>query len=148
MITTFVPASSGLYMALGHRPKFKTLPVMKLAGVQHVVTLLADREGGGEVASAVRYEGMNALHLPMDNANPENITAEWLRRAVNQITDLQGFVFMHCSAGIHRTGMMGYAVLRTTGHDPGQAREKLRQMRDATREGVTEERLEAIEELL
>jgi len=39
---------------------------------------------------------------------------------------------MHCSAGIHRTGMMGHAVLRLAGLDAAEAQATLRRLRVVT----------------
>ena len=48
---------------------------------------------------------------------------------------------VHCSAGIHRTGMFGYALLRAVGLDREASNAKLRELRAVTAEGVGDERL-------
>jgi protein-tyrosine phosphatase len=50
-------------------------------------------------------------------------------------------VVVHCSAGIHRTGMIGYALLRQLGMSADAAREKLPELRSVTAEGVGSDRL-------
>jgi protein-tyrosine phosphatase len=52
-----------------------------------------------------------------------------------------GKVVVHCSAGIHRTGMIGYALLRQLGLSADAAREKLSALRSVTAEGVDSDRL-------
>jgi hypothetical protein len=88
--------------ALTHRPKLKALPAMRAAGVTHLVTLLSASEGAPAVGAAARAAGLAAL---------SNLIAAGAHVAV------------HCSAGIHRTGMFGYALLRTCGlaHGAGQS---------------------------
>jgi protein-tyrosine phosphatase len=54
---------------------------------------------------------------------------------------------IHCSAGIHRTGMFGYALLRTCGLDVDAATEALARLRAVTAEGVGQQRLAWAEEL-
>ena len=51
-------------------------------------------------------------------------------------------VFVHCSAGLHRTGMIAAALLFRAGLDAGSVPEALRRMRPVTTERVGSERLE------
>jgi protein tyrosine/serine phosphatase len=67
--------------------------------------------------------------------------------AVRILDREDGRLLIHCSAGIHRTGMVAYALLRFAGHDAATAREKLRLLRTVTCEGVGEYRLAWAEEL-
>lgn len=112
--------------ALTHRPKLKALPAMRAAGVTHLVTLLSASEGAPAVGAAARAAGLAAL---------SNLIAAGAHVAV------------HCSAGIHRTGMFGYALLRTCGLAPEAAAETLATLRPATAEGVGDQRLAWAEEL-
>lgn len=45
-------------------------------------------------------------------------------------------VLLHCSAGIHRTGSVGYAILRLSGYGAPAALSALGSMRTVTGEGV------------
>lgn len=67
-----------------------------------------------------------------------------LRIQLEQLRDLVvggARVVVHCSAGIHRTGMFGYALLRMVGLSADEARAKLRELREVTGEGVGKDRL-------
>lgn len=50
-------------------------------------------------------------------------------------------IYVHCSAGIHRTGMTSYAFLRYMGLSSTEAKTKLNELRPTTREGVGDNRL-------
>jgi hypothetical protein len=50
-------------------------------------------------------------------------------------------LFLHCQAGIHRTGVFAYCLLRLTGHQPIAAVAALRALRRATSIGVGEQRI-------
>lgn len=52
-----------------------------------------------------------------------------------------GRVYLHCSAGIHRTGMIAYALLLYMGHSREEAIGILRRLRDLAADGLSEERI-------
>ncbi len=139
-----VPVGAGA-LALTHRPKHKNVPRLTALGVTHVVTLLAEREGAREIGEAVRRAGLTWIWCPLENGQPPDAgrTAE-LRPVFVELAALVAGgakVVVHCSAGIHRTGMFGYALLRQIGLDPVTARAKLAELRAVTGEGVGDARL-------
>jgi protein-tyrosine phosphatase len=139
-----VPVGAGA-LALTHRPKQKDVLRLAAFGVTHVVTLLAEREGAKEIGEAVRHTGLTWIWCPLDSAQPPGAqrTAE-LRSVLTELAALLvngAKIFVHCSAGIHRTGMFGYALLRQLGDEPAAARVKLFELRAVTAEGVGRDRL-------
>lgn len=141
---TFLSLAGGR-LALGHRPKKSALVALASEGCTHVLTLMAEREGAPQVGEFSRATGLRWLWFPLDNGDP--LPAARARDAhdlLDQLTSLLhagGSVFVHCSAGIHRTGMITNALLRRLGLPQGQARAALRELRQVTAEGVGEHRL-------
>jgi hypothetical protein len=140
----FVPVGGGA-LALSHRPKHRDVPRLPAFGVTHVVTLLAEREGAKDIGDAVRRAGLTWIWCPLDNGRPPDAqcTAE-LRPVLAELATLVSngaTILVHCSAGIHRTGMFGYALLRQLGLEPAAARAKLIELRAVTGEGVGDDRL-------
>jgi protein-tyrosine phosphatase len=132
-------------LALTHRPKHRDVPRFPALGVTHVVTLLSEREGAHQVGEAVQLARMRWIWCPLENGRPPDAqhTAE-LRPVIAETAALVAggaSVLVHCSAGIHRTGMFGYALLRQLGLKPEAARAKLLELRTVTGEGVGQERL-------
>jgi protein-tyrosine phosphatase len=139
-----VPVGGGA-LALTHRPKRKALAAWKASGVTHVVTLLTEREGARDIGAAVADAGVSWLWIPMDGAKvPDAARTEELLPALNEVAAILargGCVVVHCSAGIHRTGMFGYALLRRLGLVPEEAHATLVALRAETAAGVGAERL-------
>jgi protein-tyrosine phosphatase len=139
-----VPVSAGA-LALSHRPKRKDVSRLPALGVTHVVTLLAEREGAKEIGEVVRHAGMTWIWCPLVNGQPPDAqTTETIRPILAELAalvDRGAAVLIHCSAGIHRTGMFGYALLRQLGLEPTAARAKLAELRAVTGEGVGDGRL-------
>jgi protein-tyrosine phosphatase len=139
-----VDVSAGA-LALSHRPRRKDIARLRELAVTHVVTLLTDREGAKEIGDAVRQAGLTWIWCPLVNGQPPDPGATaTIRPVVAELATLIGEgagIFVHCSAGIHRTGMFGYALLRQLGFEPAVARAMLTELRAVTGEGVGEERL-------
>lgn len=132
-------------IALTHRPKQKDVLHLPALGVTHVVTLLAEREGAKPIGQLVQRAGLAWVWCPLENGQPPDAlrTAE-LRPVLAELAALVANgarILIHCSAGIHRTGMFGYALLRQVGLGPLAARAKLTEIRAVTGEGVGNGRL-------
>ena len=132
-------------LAVGHRPGKKMIQAMPHQGVTHVLTLLAASEGAEDIGRAVQMAGLAWVWLPLASADPpgedrhEEITQTF--EAVRQALDDGGHVYVHCSAGIHRTGMVTYALLQHLGLPDDEALAALAELRAETAEGVGAERL-------
>jgi hypothetical protein len=132
-------------LALTHRPRLRDVPRLPALGVTHVVTLLTEKEGAKGIGEAVRHAGPTWIWCPLDSGQPPDArrTAE-LQSVIDELVSLVAkgaTVLVHCSAGIHRTGMFGYALLRRLGLEPTAARAKLTELRAVTGEGVGANRL-------
>jgi protein-tyrosine phosphatase len=132
-------------LAIGHRPKLKALPSLKEAGCTHLLTLLGEREGAMTIGQAAQSAHIEWLWLPLDNGDPPpEVREPEVRTMLERLKLLLGYessILVHCSAGIHRTGMISYALLRHVGMSPEQARRTLRELRAVTAQGVGEARL-------
>jgi len=133
-------------LAIGHRPKLKALPRLKEAGCTHLLTLLGEREGAMTIGLAAQSAHIEWLWLPLDNGDPPLEVREpevrTMLERLELLLDCNSSIVVHCSAGIHRTGMITYALLRQLGLSREQAMQKLSELRPVTAEGVGEARLQ------
>lgn len=132
-------------LALSNRPKIKQLSQFAALGCERVVTVQGKNEMPGQIDVATRAAGMAWTWIPVGHGKfPEGEADRYLRRGLlDVVSALDGgeSVLIHCSAGIHRTGMLAFAVLRWSGATEEEALETLSALRTATREGVREEHL-------
>ncbi len=130
-------------LALGPRPKVRALAGL---GATHLATLLSEGEGARELGEAAARAGLTWLWLPLPNGDPptQARTVEVLATLDAWIGLLAGgaAIYLHCAAGIHRTGMIGHALLRRLGAPPEEARRLLSALRPITAAEVGERRLE------
>jgi hypothetical protein len=118
-------------------------------GLTTVLTLLSTAEGAQHLGEAVLrmglvwhwFEQANGQDLPA----PQRFYLLRLLQEVNREIDAGNWVLIHCAAGMHRTGMASYALLRLRGLDREAALELMQQMRPVTREGVGEKRLDWVD---
>ncbi len=133
-------------LSIGHRPKIKLIPLLKREGITHVLTLLSKKEGAEKIGETVRKSDLEWIWHPMENANPPRSNQYegyiTLFKKLQHILESYGFIYIHCSAGIHRTGMIVYALLLYLGFKELDAKKVLSKLRKVTHENVGLERLE------
>lgn len=131
-------------LALGHRLKVKVLADIKAQGVTHVVTLLSEKEGALDVKKAVEKNNLGWLWLPLENAKPpETYRLEEIRRMFSQwqaLLEQGSYLYIHCAAGIHRTGMITYAFFRYLSLSSSESFQRLYTLRQILMEEVGYER--------
>jgi len=143
-VVDWVPLDAG-HIALGHRPSKQLIEDLAMQGATLVFTLLSEREGARSVEDLAIVSGLSWVWFPMVSANaPADSRIDELRSCFDQIAEsvaTSGRVYIHCSAGIHRTGMITYALLRYLGASTEAARGTLAALRTTTAEGVGDHRI-------
>lgn len=109
-------------------------------GCTHVLTLQSTNEDAEAIGRAATAAGIGWLWLPFANGQPppserDAEIAAILRRVRLELAG-GAKVLVHCAAGIHRTGMITYAILRTVGLEATDAQDVLAELRPMTAEGV------------
>ena len=139
-------------MTLWHKPSRRAIPYLKRAGCDHIVTLLVAHEGASEIGEAIRGAGMEWTWLPLPGRRVllggENASlAAALPRLSSQLNAGQS-ILVHCSAGIHRTGLVAYALLRYRGLAEEEALDLIAKMRLHTRLGLERKYLDWANQLV
>lgn len=133
--------------ALGvmRRPRLKVLPKLQAEGATHLVTLLADSDAG-QLGIAAGKAGLTWIWIPLFNGDPPDPDKDDELRSklesVVRLIERGARVVLHCSAGLHglhRTGMVAYAILRLAGRSREEARSLLSSVRSL--DEIGEERL-------
>ncbi|MFI7497109.1 dual specificity protein phosphatase family protein [Streptomyces sp. NPDC049687] len=87
-------------------------------GFTTVVDLRAEDLSAAQLAKP-REAGLNVVHLPIrDGQTPK---PEQVRRFLEAVAQAPGKVFVHCGAGVGRTGTMAAAYLVETGQNSASA---------------------------
>ena len=124
---------------------------MPALGITDVVTLLSETEGAEQIGRRVTSYQLNWHWLPLDGADPAQFDPDNFKSKLVALTEIFRAVeeprriHVHCSAGIHRTGMVAYGLLRLSGLGSDEGLAALKQIRAVTADGVTVDRLQFVE---
>jgi protein-tyrosine phosphatase len=141
----WVPVGKGR-LALSNRPKVKAVALLRAQGCQRIVTIQGRNEAPGQIGSAAKDAGLEWTWIEVGNGTtPRGDVDLRMRRGLEElVTGLQAgeSVLVHCSAGIHRTGMLVFAALRWLGLAEAEALDLIAALRAETRAGLRDEHLE------
>lgn len=134
------------YLAIGHKPGGKiSFEGLKEEGATAVLTLLNENEGAKLIGKQLNNVSIEWIWFPFSASNPlegdDKILVINLYKQLQVLLEAGGKIYIHCSAGIHRTGMITYGFLRFLGNNKQQSLELLHTLREVTALQVGEERL-------
>lgn len=133
-------------LILGPRPGKKSKDTIKAQGVTDIVSLLSQREQPESIKRIAGAIGADWHHFALNGGHSETLAEVELSRLFllwDEIGRAEGsrIIYLHCSAGLHRTGFVAYLILRRSGLNPDDAMEGLRALRPVTAEQVGEDRI-------
>ncbi len=141
-----------MQLILGPRPGKKSKDAIQAQGVTDIVTLLSAREQPDSISKIARGIGADWHHFPIDGGHMDTLSNVDLSRLFLLYDEIVraragAVIYLHCSAGIHRTGFIIYALLRYRGLLAEQASEEVARLRPVTSEQVGEDRLALAEKM-
>jgi hypothetical protein len=140
-------------LILGPRPGRKSVSRLADLKPSHCCTLLSEREGAPGVKTLCQSIGCEWIWLPIEGGSLEALSRLDLHDRLDALSAQirraeRPLVYLHCSAGIHRTGFFAYAILRAGGMSAGDALAALHELRRVTAEQVGENRIALAETML
>ena len=114
---------------------------------------MAAREQVQPIEKIAKSIGAQWLHFPIDGGKLDVLSAVSLPQLFLMITRVEAApdrprIYMHCSAGIHRTGFTAYCLLRRDSLDHETALEALKTEREVTFKQLGEERIDLAREII
>jgi len=137
----FVKVKNGS-ICLGGRPSLKTIKLLGLEGVNHIITLQNERElKVPDLGKTIIEAGMTWKWFPL-SASRLPIDVEFKQKIQSLYADLEKElkagkkIFIHCAAGIHRTGCFTNGLLRYMNYEKEESRRLIEEMRKVTVRGA------------
>jgi hypothetical protein len=124
----------------------RSLRALKAVGFTHIATVLSEAEEAGAIGAAAEVNELGWIWIALGSTKnlparrkPEVMSGlEAMRRAL----EAGGRIYLHCSAGIHRTGMIAAALLFHLGRTEDETRTALAALRPLTAAEMGPARLE------
>lgn len=140
-------------LAIGDKPGERIhAHTLKNRGAGAVVTLLQGSEGALGIGDQVKAAGMDWIWFPFSASRPhkgdDSIHVIDLFMQMEAMLASGEKIYMHCSGGIHRSGMMAYGLLRYLGMQVKESLKTLRQLSVVTAGQACVERLAWAEQLV
>jgi len=145
--SNWVSVSNG-FLKIGHKPggKKRTVLSLKNENVNTVLTILGEQEDISFIREPVKFYKLDWLWLPLrDGKNPSKemdleiiALLEKLRFKLNNGER----IYIHCTAGLHRTGMITNLLLLFLKYDQESAIELIYKLRQITALEVSDHRLD------
>jgi len=139
------------------RPTGKDLKFFKSAyGVNHVLTLQHQKEKPEEIKKLCEENSIKWQIIELNGANMpyfqkreiQKIITNGILEVYNILNNSKTVLFIHCAAGIHRTGTVIYCILRIFGESSESAMNAIKYIREETFEKVGEQRIKLAEECI
>jgi len=134
-------------IVIGHRPGGKKLPFSKLKyeKITIILTLQCENEDTEFIRKNINLLNIEWIWFPCKVnellSNKLNDKIIELYKTIELHLKKEEKIYIHCSAGIHRTGMITYGLLRYFLFNPIQTRQILKDLRTITFDNIGEERL-------
>lgn len=140
-------------LALSERPKIKEIKKLNNDQCDRVITILGGRgENARQIGLEVESCRMHWDWIKVGKATSFSLAEriELKHAIVTTLTALKSgeSVIIHCSAGLHRTGLLAYCVLRSAGMTRNEALEVITKMRKETALALEERYLSEAENLI
>ncbi len=134
---SFIPIKNGR-LSIGGRPNDQKITELKQLGVTSVVTLLKNNEFEAKKFKTLLNDlNINWIHFPMFASKLEKTPEFKLKtnavydKLIEKLKVGETF-FIHCAAGIHRTGAFTNGLLLKIGFSPEESKEMIYKMRKVT----------------
>lgn len=135
------------FLKIGHKPFGKKFSAQSLVNdnIDAVLTILSEKEGATVIGEKCKSLGIDWLWLALPDGN---IPANKFKKEIIVIYEMMKDklfkgqkIYIHCSAGIHRTGMITYGFLIYLGYDSKNSLEILSELRPLTASAFGEQRI-------
>ena len=141
-------------LTVWHRPLFDQVGRLKeTIGITMIITIQSHEELPQEIERACKMNGLKYYHLPLGDATKKTLNdleiCKFIQDEVNKLYSIfhekEEKVLIHCGAGIHRSGIVAYSLIRKTGLNSSDSMQVVRGIRRETAQGVGEWRIELVE---
>ena len=126
------------HLSIGGKPGVDRLAELAKLNTDTVVTLLKTNEKGvDEIKAELATSGTDWIWFPLSASelSLSDDTREKINAVYRQLIDKLNHgerIFIHCAAGVHRTGSFTNGLLRKIGYSSAESKQLIKEMRPVT----------------
>ncbi|MFC1766120.1 tyrosine-protein phosphatase [Planctomycetota bacterium] len=134
-------------VSVGHRPGKVRMKYLCGHHYTHVLTIQGKQESPNIIRKVLIRNGIQWLHLPIGSAKRDVLfqflpeIRDMTQKVMPILTKPETKLYIHCAAGIHRTGMITYVLLRSCGYSVSETIYALISLREDTFGQIGQHRL-------
>ena len=134
------------HLVIGPRPGKKSFERLSQLRLTHCCTVLGEKEQPQTIEKISHRLGCEWVWLPVAGGGLETLQATPMADHIAKLNAALAqtespLIYLHCSAGLHRTGYVAYIFLRLMGLGPESATDALRELRPITAAEVGADRI-------
>lgn len=139
------------------RPSLRSISVLKeVYGLNSILSCIVKKEKPELIENKATEAGMKFFNIPFRKAKENylqkdstmKMLIEEIRKMYECLINGTLCLLIHCAAGVRRTGIVVYCLLRMNGESKESALEILLKLREETRNGIGDYRIEYAEKYL
>jgi protein tyrosine/serine phosphatase len=139
------------------RPNLRSIPKFKeVYGLNSILSCIIKKEKPELIENKAIESGIKFFNIPFRKAKKNflekdatmKMLIEEIRRMYENLINETLCLLVHCAAGVRRTGIIVYCLLRMNGESRESALEILLKLREETRNGIGDYRIEYAEKYL
>lgn len=137
------------------RPSLRSILAFKeVYGLNAILSCITAREKPQLIENKTKECGVKFYNIPFKKAKPNSLQkeetiqmlVEEIKKMYNVLMTENLSLLIHCAAGVRRTGIVLYCILRLNGESKESALEIILKLREETRNGIGDYRVEYAEE--
>jgi len=157
-VFAFYELKNGSLISCHGKPKKNDLIYLKdTYNLNYVLTILHSGENPEIIKKYCQEIGdIQWENLPLKGANMalfmnkevQSLIINFILKIIKEMNEKKLIIFIHCAAGVHRTGTILYTILRCSGESKESAMEAIKKIRIETWRNCGENRINYAEEFL
>ena len=126
-------------IGIGPKPKDQLIRDLALHGNVQIVSLLTEEEGASDIRRTTKDCNLKwrGFDLPEDQLPKKEQYYDLTKLYIKMMSAIQQgkCLYIHCSDGIFRSGMIAYSLLQSIGYPPKKAKKMLKELsKEASKE--------------
>jgi protein tyrosine/serine phosphatase len=149
--------NSNTKITCSRRPSLRSIASFKeVYGLNAILSCITKNEKPQQIEEKTKENNMKFFNIPFKKAkafslekeDTKNMLIHEIKEIYNILMNEDLTILVHCAAGVRRTGIIVYSILRMNGETKESALDIILKLREETRNGIGDYRIEYTEKYI